>query len=147
VVLKKRERYKKVFLNFDPDKVARISDAKLERALTDPGLIRNRLKIYSVRSNEKALKTVQSEFGSFASFIWSFTDGVPVQNHWKNSSQVPAKTTISTAMSKDLKQRGFKFVGETICYAYMQGIGMVNDHVTSCYRHKDVKKMKIKEIL
>jgi len=142
VVLQKRQRYQKVFLNFDPDKVARITDAKLEKALLDTGLIRNRLKIYSVRSNAIALKEVQAEFGTFAKYIWDFVDGKPIQNQWKSSKQVPAKTKISTSMSKDLKKRGFKFVGETICYAYMQGVGMVNDHVTNCFRHKEVKKLK-----
>ena len=142
VVLQKRERYQKVFLNFDPDKVARISDTKLEKALLDKGLIRNRLKIYSVRSNAIALKEVQKEFGSFAKYLWGFVDNNPIQNQWKSSKQVPAKNAISASMSKDLKKRGFKFVGETICYAYMQGIGMVNDHVTDCFRYKEVKKIK-----
>lgn len=146
VVLQKRVRYQKVFLNFDPDKVARISDTKLEKALLDKGLIRNRLKIYSVRSNAIALKEVQAEFGSFAKYLWGFVDGKPIQNQWKNSKQVPAKTAISTSMSKDLKKRGFKFVGETICYAYMQGVGMVNDHVTDCFRYKEVKKIKPVEL-
>lgn len=141
VVLQKRQRYQKVFLNFDPDKVAHITDAKLEKALLDTGLIRNRLKIYSVRSNAIALKEVQAEFGTFAKYIWDFVDGKPIQNQWKSSKQVPAKTKISTSMSKDLKKRGFKFVGETICYAYMQGVGMVNDHVINCFRHKEVKKL------
>jgi len=143
VVLQKRARYQKVFLNFEPDKVARISDAKLEKALLDTGLIRNRLKIYSVRSNAIALKEVQTEFDTFANYIWGFVDGKPIQNKWKSSKQVPSKTAISTSMSKDLKKRGFKFVGETICYAYMQGVGMVNDHVIDCYRYKEVKKMKV----
>ena len=142
VVLQKRPRYQKVFLNFDPDKVAKMSDAKLEKALLDEGLIRNRLKIYSVRSNARAFKKVQAEFGSFAKYLWGFVDGKPIQNQWKSSKQVPAKTDISTAMSKDLKKRGFKFVGETICYAYMQGVGMVNDHMIECYRYKQVKKIK-----
>ncbi len=142
VVLQKRTHYNKVFLNFDPHKLARLSDKKLEKALTDPGLIRNRLKIYSVRSNAIACKEVQKEFGSFAEYIWSFVDGKPIQNQWKKSSQVPAKTDISANMSRDLKKRGFKFIGETICYAYMQGIGMVNDHTVDCFRHKEIKKIK-----
>ncbi len=142
VVLQKRAHYNKIFLNFDPNKLARLSDKKLEKALIDPGLIRNRLKIYSVRSNAIAFKEVQTEFGSFATYIWSFVDGKPIQNQWKKSSQVPAKTDVSANMSRDLKKRGFKFIGETICYAYMQGIGMVNDHTVDCFRYKEVKKIK-----
>lgn len=144
VVLQKRAHYNKVFSNFDPDKLARISDKKLERALTDTGLIRNRLKIFSVRSNAIAFKEVQNEFGSFAHYIWGFVDGKPIQNSRKNISQVPAKTTVSAKMSRDLKKRGFKFIGETICYAYMQGIGMVNDHTVDCFRYSEVKKIKPK---
>ena len=142
VVLQKRARYKKVFLDFDPDRVARMSDKKLEKALTDTGLIRNKLKIYSVRSNAIALQAVREEFGSFSNYIWGFVDGKPIQNKWEKSSQVPAQTAISEKMSKDLKKRGFKFIGATICYAYMQGVGMVNDHVIDCYRYKAVKKAK-----
>lgn len=142
VVLQKREHYKKVFVNFDIDKLARFTDKKLEKALTDPGLIRNRLKIFSVRSNAIACKAVQKEYGSFARYLWEFVDGKPIQNKHKSMSQVPAKTAISSKMSRDLKKRGFKFIGETICYAYMQGIGMVNDHTTDCFRHKEVAKIK-----
>ena len=146
VVLQKREHYKKVFADFNIDKLAKFTDKKLEKALTDPGLIRNRLKIFSVRSNAIACKAVQQEYGSFASYIWSFVDGKPIQNKRKNMSQVPAKTAISSKMSRDLKKRGFKFIGETICYAYMQGVGMVNDHTTDCFRYKEVAKIKPKAI-
>ncbi len=145
VVLQKREHYKKVFVDFDIDKLARFTDKRLEKALTDPGLIRNRLKIFSVRSNAIACKAVQKEFGSFASYIWSFVDGKPIQNKHKNIKQVPAKTAISNKMSRDLKKRGFKFIGETICYAYMQGVGMVNDHTEDCFRYPEVKKIKPKK--
>jgi len=146
VVLKKRERYQKVFHQFDIDKAARLTDKALEKALLDPGLIRNRLKIYSVRSNARAVKKVQEEFGSFAKYIWGFVDGKPIQNKWKTMKQVPAKTDISLAMSKDLKKRGFKFIGDTICYAYMQGVGMVNDHSLDCYRYEQVKKIRPRKL-
>lgn len=146
VVLQKREHYKKIFFDFDINKLAKITDKKLEKALTDPGLIRNKLKIYSIRSNAIACKEVQAEFGSFAKYIWGFVDGKPIQNQRKNMSEVPAKTDISTGMSRDLKKRGFKFIGETICYAYMQGIGMVNDHTKDCFRYQEVKKIKPKKL-
>lgn len=146
VVLQKREHYKKIFADFDIDKLAKFTDKKLEKALTDPGLIRNRLKIFSVRSNAIACQAVQEEYGSFAKYIWSFVDDKPIQNKRKNLSQVPAKTAISTRMSKDLKKRGFKFIGETICYAYMQGVGMVNDHTTDCFRYKEVMKIKPRKV-
>ncbi len=146
VVLQKRERYKKVFADFDIEKLAKFTDKKLEKALTDPGLIRNRLKIFSVRSNAIACRAVQEEYGSFAKYIWSFVDGKPIQNKRKTMTQVPAKTAISSKMSRDLKKRGFKFIGETICYAYMQGVGMVNDHTTDCFRHKEVTRIKPKAI-
>ena len=141
-----RDSYKKVFADFNIDKLARFTDKKLEKALTDPGLIRNRLKIFSVRSNAIVCQAVQQEYGSFASYIWSFVDGKPIQNKHKNMRQVPAKTAISSKMSRDLKKRGFKFIGETICYAYMQGVGMVNDHTTDCFRHKEVAKIKSKVV-
>lgn len=139
VVLQKRAHYKKLFANFDVKKTSRFSDARLEKILTDPGIIRNRLKIYSVRTNALACMKVQKEFGTFADYIWSFVDGKPIINRWKHASEVPAKTSISEAMSKDLKKRGFKFIGSTICYAYMQGTGMVNDHVTDCFRYHELK--------
>ncbi len=145
VVLQKREHYRKVFAEFNIDKLAKFTDAKLEKALLDPGLIRNRLKIFSVRSNAMACKKIQQEYGSFAEYIWQFVDGKPIQNNFKNSSQVPAKTSVSTQMSRDLKKQGFKFIGETICYAYMQGVGMVNDHTIDCFRYKEVKKLNHKK--
>ena len=135
-ILRKRDNYRKAFDNFDVKKVARYTDKKLAKLLQDEGIIRNRLKIASAVSNAKAFLKVQSEFGSFDKYIWSFVDGKPVQNKIKHSSQIPAKTELSDAISKDLKKRGFNFVGSTIMYAFMQATGMVNDHLTSCFRYK-----------
>ncbi len=134
-VLRKRENYRSQFDGFDAHKLARWSDAKLDKALLNPGIIRNRLKVYSIRKNALAFLKVQEEFGSFNSYIWSFTKGEPIINHWKDISQVPARSPESDAMSKDLKKRGFSFVGSTICYAHMQATGMVNDHTTDCFRY------------
>lgn len=138
VVLKKRPHYQKVFANFDAEKIVRFSDKKLEKLLLDPGIIRNRLKVFGVRENARAFLQVQQEYGSFNDYIWQFVDGQPIVNQWKTSKQVPGKTDISDSMSKDLKKRGFKFIGSTICYAYMQGVGMVNDHTTDCFRYRQV---------
>lgn len=138
VVLQKRAHYKKLFANFDAKKLARFSDAKLEKALLDPGIIRNRLKVFSVRSNAIEFLKVQKEFGSFDQYIWQFVNGKPIVNRRRSMKEVPSKTPESEAMSKDLKKRGFKFIGSTICYAYMQGTGMVNDHQLSCFRYKEV---------
>lgn len=137
VVLQKRAHYKKLFANFDAKKLSKFSDAKLEKALLDPGIIRNRLKVFSVRTNAIAFLKVQKECGSFSDYIWQFVDGRPVVNRRRSMKEVPSQTTQSAAMSKDLKKRGFKFIGSTICYAYMQGTGMVNDHQTSCFRYKE----------
>jgi DNA-3-methyladenine glycosylase I len=133
VVLKKRENYCRHFENFDAEKIARFSDDRLEEILTDPGVIRNRLKIYGVRTNAVAFLKVQEEFGSFDKYIWQFVGGKPKVNDWKDMSEVPTRTAESDAMSKDLKKRGFKFIGTTICYAYMQAVGMVNDHTRNCF--------------
>lgn len=138
VVLKKRAHYQKVFANFEINKVAKFSDKKLEKLLLDPGIIRNRLKVFSVRSNALATIKVQQEFGDFATYLWAFVDGKPIINKNRSMKDVPSKTDISDQMSKDLKKRGFKFIGSTICYAYMQGIGMVNDHQTNCFRYKQL---------
>ena len=140
VVLQKREHYKKVFANFDAKKLSRFTDTKLEKLLLDPGIIRNRLKVFSVRTNAIAFLQVQKEFGSFDKYIWQFVNGKPLSHRRKTMKDVPSQTTESAAMSKDLKKRGFKFIGSTICYAYMQGVGMVNDHQTSCFRHAQVGK-------
>ena len=137
-VLRKRENYRAAFDNFDAEKIARYDDAKCAELLQNEGIIRNRLKIASAVGNAKAFLKVKEEFGSFDSYIWSFTDGKPVKNDWENISQVPAKTEISDALSKDLKKRGFNFVGSTIMYAFMQACGLVNDHLVSCFRYEEV---------
>lgn len=137
-ILKKRPNYKKLFANFEAKKVAKFSDEKLEKILLNPGIIRNRLKVYGVRKNAIAFLKIQKEYGSFDKYIWSFVNGQPIINKWKDMSEVPAVTDISKLMSKDLKKRGFTFVGPTICYAYMQAIGMVNDHAMDCFRYKQV---------
>jgi DNA-3-methyladenine glycosylase I len=139
-VLKKREHYRKCFKNFEVDKVARLRDSTIEKLLLDTGLIRNRLKLYSIRSNASAFQQVQKEFGDFDSYIWSFTGHKVLDGRRKTAKQVPATTAESDTMSKDLKKRGFKFVGSTICYALMQAAGMVNDHTANCYRYKQLKK-------
>ncbi len=137
-VLKKRENYKAVFDNFDYRKVARYDKRKIEKLLQNPGIIRNKLKVGSAVRNAKAYIEVVEEEGSFADYIWKFVDGVPIKNAWRTMKQIPASTPVSDAMSKDLKARGFNFIGSTICYAYMQSIGMVNDHLVSCYRYNEV---------
>jgi DNA-3-methyladenine glycosylase I len=135
-ILKKRENYRKAFDHFDPQKVAHYSAAKIARLLADPGIVRNRLKIASTVANAKAFLAVQEEFGTFDKYIWRFVNGRPIVNHFSSMKQVPARTAESDALSKDLKQRGFNFVGSTICYAHMQATGMVNDHLVSCFRHR-----------
>ena len=137
-ILRKRENYRKAFDGFDVNKVARYTDKKVEKLLQDEGIIRNRLKIASAISNARAFLAVQKEFGSFDKYIWSFVDGKPIVNKVKESSQVQVKTEISDAISKDLKKRGFNFVGSTIMYAFMQATGMVNDHLVSCFRYREV---------
>lgn len=135
-ILRKRENYRNAFDNFDPKIVVKYTQEKVEELLQNEGIIRNKLKINAVINNAKAFLDIQKEFGSFDKYIWSFTNGNTIQNSWKNSSEVPVSTPESEAMSKDLKKRGFKFVGPTICYAFMQATGMVNDHTTDCFRHK-----------
>lgn len=139
-VLSKRENYRKAFDNFDPVKVARYSAKRVEKLLQDPGLIRNRLKIQSAVANAQGFLSIQEEFGSFDKFIWQFVNGRPRVNRFKNPSDVPARTEESDAMSKELKSRGFTFVGSTICYAYMQAAGMVNDHLVACFRHNELAR-------
>lgn len=138
MILKKRDNYRKAFRNFDPEKVARFTDNKIERLLQNPGIIRNRLKVNAFVNNARKFLAVQEEFGSFDDYIWRFVDGKPKINRWKSMREIPASTAESDAMSKDLKSRGFVFVGSTICYAHMQATGMVNDHVVSCFRYKQV---------
>ena len=140
-VLKKRDHYRKCFKNFDISKAAKLTDEAIEKLLLDPGLIRNRLKLYSIRTNALAFQAVQKEFGSFESYIWSFVDGKTIDNRRKEAKTVPATTPESDAMAKDLKRRDFKFIGSTICYAFMQAAGLVNDHTSNCFRYKEVKKL------
>ncbi|WPQ65449.1 DNA-3-methyladenine glycosylase I [Chitinophaga sancti] len=135
-VLTKRENYRKAFDNWDAKKISKYTDKKIESLMADAGIIRNRLKINGTVLNAKAFLEVQKEFGSFDKYIWSFVGGKPIVNHFKSLSEIPAKTPISDAMSKDLLKRGFKFVGSTICYAFMQATGMVDDHVADCWRRK-----------
>lgn len=136
-ILRKREAYREAFDNFDVNRVARYTDKRIEKLLKNEGIIRNRLKINSAVNNAKAFLRVQKEFGSFDKYIWEFVDGRPIVNKWREMSQIPAKTEVSDRVSKDLKQRGFNFVGSTIIYAHMQATGMVNDHLVSCFRYKE----------
>ncbi|MET4693353.1 DNA-3-methyladenine glycosylase I [Endozoicomonas lisbonensis] len=135
-ILKRREGYRNALAGFDVQKVARFDEADVERLLNDKGIIRNRLKINSAITNARAFIKVQQEFGSFDAYIWQFVNHHPIINHWQTMDEVPVTTPESDAMSKDLKKRGFKYVGSTICYAYMQAMGMVNDHITSCTSYK-----------
>ena len=138
-ILKKRVAYRAAFNRFDPRKVARYDEAKQAALLANEGIVRNRLKIASAITNAQAFLAVAKEFGSFDQYIWGFVDGRPVQNGWKRGEALPARTAQSDAMSKDLARRGFKFVGSTICYAFMQATGMVNDHATDCFRYSDLR--------
>nr|AIA16681.1 Methyladenine glycosylase [uncultured bacterium] len=142
VVLRKREAYRKAFENFDPEKVARFTSKRIERLLNDPGIIRNRLKIAAAITNAQRFLDVQEEFGTFDKYIWGFVGGKPIQNRLPNMKHLPATSKESDALSKDLKQRGFKFVGSTIVYAHMQAVGMVNDHIVTCFRHKQVARLR-----
>jgi DNA-3-methyladenine glycosylase I len=135
-VLHKRDRYRRAFHDFDIARVAAMKDRELEKLLLDPGLIRNRLKIASVRDNAKAALAAMAEHGRLDAYLWSFVDGKPIRNTWRTRSEVPASTPVSDRMSKALKKRDFRFVGTTICYAFMQATGMVNDHLVECFRHK-----------
>jgi DNA-3-methyladenine glycosylase I len=137
-ILKKRPAYRAAFDDFDARKIARYTDAKVARLLADEGIVRNRLKIGAAVQNAKLLLAVQKEFGTFDRYIWQFTGGRPLQNRWQRMDQVPARTEHSDTMSRDLAKRGFKFVGSTICYAFMQATGMVNDHLTGCFRYREL---------
>ena len=139
-ILNKRDAYRRAFAEFDPELVARFTAKQVERLLKDPGIVRNQLKITSTVNNAKAFLAVQKEFGSFDRYVWSFVDGKPIDGKRTSMKQVPPRTEISDAMSKDLSRRGFKFVGSTICYAFMQAVGMVNDHTTDCFRYRQVKR-------
>lgn len=137
-ILQKRERYRQVFYGFDPVKVTRIGKKKVRTLLRDPGIVRNRLKIAATIANAKAFLEIQKEYGSFDKYVWQFVGGKPIQNKWKSHKQVPAKTPLSVALSKDLRKHGFRFVGPTICYAFMQATGLVNDHLVSCHRFRQL---------
>jgi DNA-3-methyladenine glycosylase I len=139
-ILKKRDNYRAEFDQFDPAVVARYQSRKVKSLLANPGIVRNRLKIEAAIANAKAFLVVQKEFASFDAYVWSFVEGRPIQNSWKSHAKVPATTAQSDALSKDLKRRGFKFVGSTICYAFMQAVGMVNDHHVDCFRHAELAK-------
>ncbi|MBX3130468.1 MAG: DNA-3-methyladenine glycosylase I [Polyangiaceae bacterium] len=140
-ILKKRDNYRRAFAGFDPKKVARFGDAKLAQLLGDAGIVRNRLKLTSAVRNARAFLDVQKDFGSFAAYQWGFVGGEPVQNSWQSTKELPARTELSDTFSRDLKRRGFNFVGSTIIYAHMQAVGMVNDHVVGCFRHRQVAKL------
>ena len=140
IVLQKREAFRKAFDSFDIKKVARYRDSKVERLLANPGIIRNRLKIRAAIENAKAALAVQREFGSLDAYLWKFVGGRTIRNSWKAWKEIPAHTKMSDAMSEDLKKRGLKFVGTTICYAFMQAVGMVNDHEVGCFRYKQLAK-------
>jgi DNA-3-methyladenine glycosylase I len=141
-ILKKREAYRKALVGFDPERVARFTPARVERLLRDPGIVRNRLKVESTVRNAKAFLAVQREFGSFDAYLWDFVGGAPRVNRWRTLQQVPGRTPESDALSRDLLGRGFKFVGSTICYAFMQAVGLVNDHTIDCFRHNGVGRIK-----
>ncbi len=134
-ILRKRENYRRAFDNFEPETVAAYDEAKVAALLDDPGIVRNKLKVRAAITNAQAFLEVQEAFGAFDSYIWGFVEGQPIQNAWRSLSEIPAQTPQSEAMSQDLKKRGFKFVGPTICYAFMQATGLVNDHVVDCFRY------------
>lgn len=135
-ILKKRENYRACFDNFNPEIIAKYDQKKFEELMANSGIVRNKLKIQATITNAKAFSEVKKEWGSFSKYIWHFVEGKPIQNHWKNLKLVPNTSIISDTLSKDLKKRGFKFVGSTICYAFMQAVGMVNDHTTDCFRYQ-----------
>ena len=137
-ILHKREGYRRAFADFDPEVVARFDEARIEALLRDPGIVRNRAKVNATVKNARAFLAVQEEFGSFDRYIWRFVGGHPVRNAWRSGEEIPASTPESVAMSKDLKRRGFGFVGPTVCYAFMQAVGMVNDHTVECFRYREL---------
>jgi DNA-3-methyladenine glycosylase I len=142
IVLRKREGYRRAFADFDAEKVARFTEKRIEKLLADPNIIRNRLKVNAAVTNARRFLDVQEEFGTFDKYIWSFVGGRPIQNRLASMKQLPARSKESDALSKDLQKRGFKFVGSTIMYAHMQAVGMVNDHLVTCFRHKHVARLK-----
>lgn len=146
-ILKKREAFREAFDGFDPEKVALYGESKIQELLSNEKIIRNRLKVNAAVTNAKAFLKVQEQYGSFHQFIWAYVDNTPIQNHWKRMEEVPAKTPLSDRISGDLKQMGFKFVGSTIIYSFMQAIGMVNDHITDCFAYEEIKKMRKPDML
>jgi DNA-3-methyladenine glycosylase I len=141
-ILRKRENYRAAFDDFDTNRIARYDANKIESLLQNPGIVRNRLKVHAAVNNAQKFLSVQEEFGSFDTFIWQFTGGQPKQNKWRSFAEIPASTPESDVMCKELKRRGFKFVGSTICYAHMQATGMVNDHTTDCFRHAELLEVQ-----
>lgn len=141
-ILKRREGYRQAFTNFDPKKVARFTPAKIAELLADPGIIRNKLKIHSAITNAKCFLEIQKEFGSFDNYIWQFVSGKPIQNRWKSIKEIPSESKESRALSSDLRKRGFKFVGPTVMYAHMQAVGLINDHVLSCFCYSKIHARK-----
>ncbi len=142
-ILKKRENYRRAFDSFDPERIAAYDEKKIEALLKDPGIVRNRLKVNAAVINARRYLEVQEEYGSFSDFFWRFVDGKPRQNAWQNPGEVPSSTKESDEMSRELKRRGFKFVGTTICYALMQATGMVNDHPVDCFRHEEIRRLGV----
>lgn len=138
-VLHRREGYRRAFADFDPERVARFTPRRVEALLADPGIIRNRLKVESAVGNARAFLQVRDEFGSFSAYVWAFVDGRPVRNRWRRQEEVPATSPVSDALSRDLKRRGFRFVGSTIVYAHLQATGLVNDHLVGCFRHRECR--------
>jgi len=143
IVLKKREGYRRAFSQFDPEKVARYTQKRVQKLIVDPAIIRNRLKIESAIRNARALLAIQKEFGSFDAYCWRLVDGRPKQNRWKMTREIPATSRESDAFSKDLKRRGFSFVGSTVMYAHMQAVGMVNDHLVDCFRYGEIRRLDV----
>lgn len=141
IMLRKREGYRRAFAGFDPEKVARFNRRSVERLLRDPGIVRNRRKVESAIGNARAFLDVQDGFGSFAHYLWGFVNGEPVRNRWRRLEQIPARTPLAESLSKDLKGRGFSFVGPTIVYAFLQATGLVNDHLVSCFRHAECARL------
>lgn len=145
-ILRKRENYRKAFHSFNYEIIANYNEEDVVRLLSDPGIVRNRLKIESAIKNAQGVINIQEEFGSFDAYLWRYVKDTPKQNKWKSLADLPPKTVISEMMSKDLKKRGFNFVGPTICYAFMQAIGMVNDHTTDCFRHEEIKQLSPRKV-
>ena len=141
IILKRRHTYRKAYDDFDPRKMAQWTDSKMRQLLKDPGIIRNKLKVAAARQNAQIYLQIIKDYGSFKDYIWSFVGGKPITNSWKTMADIPATTKESDAMSKSLKKKGFKFVGSTICYAFMEAVGMVNDHINTCYRYREIKNL------